>query len=136
MYTIGYGGRTPRDFIALLQGYHVDTIVDVRLRPDRAAMGTYVKAKSSHKGIGNLLQQAEIRYLSFVELGNIFRNYEDWNRRYTSFFNVAGERLLESVPLHAGVCLMCAERCAAQCHRKVIADWLSGNRQVSIVHIE
>lgn len=136
MYTIGYGGRTPRDFIALLQGHHVDTIVDVRLRPDRAAMGSYVKAKTSQQGISHLLQQAEIRYLSLTELGNVFRDYEDWNRRYTTFFNVAGEQLLENVPLHDGACLMCAERRVAQCHRKIIADWLTRHRQISIVHIE
>ena len=68
-YTIGYGGRNPQEFLDLLRQMGVKIIVDVRLRPDRASMGIWAKAKSSDKGSEKVLRDAGIGYCSFVELG-------------------------------------------------------------------
>ena len=52
--------------------------VDVRLRPDRASMGTYVRAKTPDKGIEAWLGAAGIGYVSLIELGNVFLDFDDW----------------------------------------------------------
>jgi uncharacterized protein (DUF488 family) len=136
LFTIGYGGRKPQEFLQRLQAHHIKTVVDVRLRPDRASMGIYTQAKSPEKGIQGLLRQTEIDYVSFIELGNLFRSDEHWRARYRLLLERAGDlltdRLASVVP---PFCLMCAERRAEDCHRQAIAEYLLQHGW-KVTHIE
>jgi uncharacterized protein (DUF488 family) len=135
-YTIGYGGRRPDDFVALLHKYGVATVVDVRLRPDRASMGVYAQAKSLEKGIQGLLAKSGVPYVSLLELGNVFRDTEDWRQRYQRLMEQAGDLLVERLVVVPGpFCLMCAEQKVKDCHRLVIARYLEG-KGWEVEHIE
>jgi uncharacterized protein (DUF488 family) len=136
LYTIGYGGRNPHDFVELLKENNITSIIDVRLRPDRAAMGIYARAKTDDKGIQGLLAQVNIEYRSFIELGNVFGELPDWRDRYQNLLNVAGFILCERLnQLSSPFCLMCAERHASECHRKIIADYLV-EKGYEVVHLQ
>ena len=135
-YTIGYGGRMPQEFLNLLKERGVRTIVDVRIRPDRAYMGCYAQAKSPDKGIQGLLKTAGIEYFSLVELGNMFLDHEDWREKYRQLLEKAGDLLfcrLEQIP--TPFCLLCAEKKAEECHRQLIADYLI-QKGSEVEHIE
>jgi len=131
-FTIGYGGRSPTEFISLLKSQGVRTLVDVRLRPDRARLGCYVRAKSADKGIEKLLAGEGVRYLSLIELGNIFRDRESWREPYRRLLDAAGDLLTAKLnDLDGPLCLMCAEKDVNRCHRQLISaylersDWLA-----------
>lgn len=137
-FTIGYGGRKPQDFVQLLTTNGVRTVVDVRLRPDRASMGSYAMARDPDKGLAGLLAKAGIGYLSLPELGNLFLEYDHWQNRYAAFLDRAGpllfDRLTEEMP--RPVCLLCAEKSVAACHRRLIAEYLIREKCWVFTHIE
>jgi uncharacterized protein (DUF488 family) len=136
-YTIGYGGRLPNEFASLLVAHEVRIVADVRIRPDRASMGAYVKARTPDKGIEKLLSDVGILYRSFLALGNMFKDMDDWQQPYRALFDRAGDLLvggLEDLP--QPFCLMCAEKRVSDCHRLVIAEFLVETRGCAVEHIE
>jgi len=136
-FTVGYGGRIPHELVELLAERGIRLVVDVRLRPDRASMGAYVKAKEPTKGIENLLAARGIAYQSFIELGNVFLDYDNWQEKYEHLMERAGELLTARVNgLPEPFCLLCAEKRVAECHRRKIADYLVRSRGWEVEHIE
>jgi len=136
-YTIGYGGRAPDEFARLLVEHGVRSIADVRIHPDRASMGSYVKARTAEKGIEKLLAERGIAYRSILELGNLFRDLDDWRPAYSILFERAGDLLVGRLgELPEPFCLMCAEKRVADCHRLVIAEFLVKTNGWTVDHIE
>jgi uncharacterized protein (DUF488 family) len=136
-FTIGYGGRKPEEFARLLVQHGVRTVVDVRLRPDKAAMGSFAKAKDAEKGIAALLGRFGIGYVSLPELGNVFLEYDDWPERYDKFLKAAGPLLFDRlIDVPGPVCLMCAEKRVSECHRRHVAHYLEREKAWSFEHIE
>lgn len=135
-FTIGYGGRRPADFVELLHRHGVRTIVDVRKYPNHSHMGAYVKAKSNDKGIEKLLKEANVDYLWCEKLGNEFMKMPGWSENYATALierlPACEQQLLDA---EAPMCLLCAEKRAEDCHRKIIADELE-KRGHTAIHIE
>lgn len=136
-YTIGYGGRRPTEFLDLLTDHGVRTLVDVRIRPDKSAMGSYSRAKTPDKGIEKLLGGRGIAYRSLMELGNPFLGRDDWRTPYRELMEKEGGLLTAALDdIDGPICLLCAEKRVADCHRQVIADYLVRSRGWTVEHIE
>jgi hypothetical protein len=88
-------------------------------------MGLFKKSKSPDEGIQNLLAKANIGYVSLIELGNVFLEYQDWSDRYRRLLDSSGELLIERLQdIPEPYCLLCAEKLATECHRYLISEYL------------
>jgi uncharacterized protein (DUF488 family) len=125
LFTIGYGGRSPEEFLKCLVSHGVQAVVDVRLSP-RGYLGAFTRGQSDGRGIQALLGRGGINYFWWEELGNPFRNTADWRSRYQMHLDSQWDALrglLEAVP--QPYCLLCAEKLAPNCHRSDIAERLA-----------
>ena len=128
LYTIGYGGRHPQDFVAILTQHDIELICDVRAEPRRAYRGIYTFNPEKGRGpLPHLLAQAGIDYRWFPELGNPDRQDPEIRAFQQLMAQEAESRLQQ---LRASVqaqraCLLCAEQDAQRCHRRIITEHLT-----------
>lgn len=138
-FTIGYGGKKPTDFANLLKASGVKLVVDIRLKPHRAYMGIFAKAKTPDKGIEKLLASVGIGYVWLPELGNPFLSENDWKEKYTKLLEAEGTERTEQLRAlqEQAFCLLCAEKDFQNCHRLQVAEYLrnSGTELVEVVHL-
>ena len=133
LYTIGHSTHTFEQFLALLQAYDIQMVVDVRTIP-----------KSRHNTqfgqdmLSPALQAAGIDYTYLGSLGGLrhttkdsintgwrnlsFRGYADYMA--TDAFQ-EGLQQLKALAEKQRVAIMCAEAVPWRCHRSLIADALT-----------
>lgn len=133
LYTIGYGGRHPQDFVTLLTQHSIALICDVRAEPRRAYRGIYTFNPEKSSGpLPRLLAQAGIDYQWFPELGNPDRQDPEIRAFQHLMAAEAESRLqrLRTCVQAVRACLLCAEQDAQRCHRRIITAYLTACGEV------
>jgi len=129
LFTAGYEGVDVNTFISRLQAKNVECVLDVR------ALAFSRKRGFSKKALAQELSKAGIRYVHIPELGTPkpIRNelkstgdYKNFFRTMKTYLSVKGGAI-ESAYNHVNnsrCCLVCFERFADECHRKIVAGLL------------
>lgn len=136
IYTIGYEGLTPGEFLDILNAHNIQVLVDVRELPLSRKPGF------SKRSLSNLLEEAGIEYVHVQSLGaprevrHALRQTNNWKTyriRYEKHLNNQSESLdlLVNRSKTLRVCLMCFEADHTTCHRSIITSKLERNKQVS-----
>ena len=143
LFSVGHGNRSATAFLALLAGEGVKRLVDVRAVPRSKRHPHF-----GHGPLGVSLQSAAIAYdWRGSALGGLRRGADGARhpalrqpalRAYAEHMEseafVAAAQALAKDSARERVCMMCAERDPAQCHRSLIADWLLANGH-RVVHL-
>jgi uncharacterized protein (DUF488 family) len=142
LWTIGHSTHAIEDFIAALNSFDIETVVDVRSYP-----GSRRYPQFNKENLRAALAGATVEYLHFPELGgrrrvrpdsiNVawrnesFRGYADYMD--TEDFRGGITRLLD-VARACRTAIMCAEAVWWRCHRSMISDYLRA-KGIEVNHI-
>jgi len=132
VFTVGHSTLPIEDFVALLQAYGIETLVDIRTVP-RSRRNPQFNTDS----LPQVLAPHSIGYVALPGLGGLrkpskespnrgwrndsFRGYADYMQ--TPAFAEALEALIE-LSRRKRVAIMCAEAVPWRCHRSLVADAL------------
>ncbi|MEZ4866359.1 MAG: DUF488 domain-containing protein [Caldilineaceae bacterium] len=140
IYTIGYGDRSIDDFIAVLQRYQIDYVVDVRTAPYSRYKPDFSKTELSAA-----LREGGIKYLFMGDqLGGRPTDpacYTDGKVDYakvklTDAYRQGIERIGTAFAQQQRIALMCSEGKPEQCHRsKLIGETLT-QLAIPLIHID
>jgi uncharacterized protein (DUF488 family) len=133
LYTVGHSTRTIEQFDELLRTSGVKRLVDVRRYP-----GSRRHPHFARESLAEHLSKVEIEYFWKPELGGRRKSVPETRHtgwRVAAFAAYADhmesaefERAMDEVLALADLdctALMCAEARPEQCHRRLIADWLT-----------
>ncbi len=128
--TIGFSGKSLREFIALLKKAGVTRVVDVRLH-NTSQLAGYAKKDD----LAYVLELVGIEYEHWVDLApdeelfNGFKKKElDWTAYEKRYGEILTERKIaercQEIFGSGTPVLLCSEEKAAGCHRRLLADYL------------
>ena len=142
VFTIGHSNRSIEDFIALLQSYGIEWLVDIRTIPRSRHNPQY-----NDTALARSLRAAGIGYSHLPGLGGLRHSRKDsvntgWrNESFRGFadymatepFTEALETLIRT-SRDQRTAIMCAEAVPWRCHRSLVADALSV-RSIPVIEI-
>jgi uncharacterized protein (DUF488 family) len=142
LITIGYEGRTPDEFVAVLRWNRVTKVVDVRQLPLSRKRGF------SKTALSDTLSAQGIEYVGMRELGTpapMRRQYKQTGdfdllasqyRAHLADVDGSVEKLYQ-MAVADRICLLCFEREATLCHRSLLAAAVAGRNgtQFEVRHV-
>ena len=143
IYTIGFTGKTAREFFDLLNSTDAKYLADTRLNNNSQLAG-FTKKGSIEFFVEKLTQLTYIEMPLLAPEKEMFREYRkegDWELYETRYIGLMRQRsVLESIDrnlLADGVILLCSERTPEKCHRRLAAEYLKANQfpEVEIFHL-
>lgn len=141
VYTIGYEGLNIDEFLSLLVGHDIETVVDIRELPLSR------KPSFSKNSLAHVLNLSGFDYIHIADLGcpkpvrNKYREDGNW-AHYTSGFlkhlksQKAAISELAELAQSSSCALMCFEADFNFCHRSMVANAVKNSCGASVSHIQ
>lgn len=138
LFTIGYEGRSQHDVLEALRSHGIQTLMDVRIRPNSRKPGlskTRLAAACQDVGIG---YEHDARLGTPIEILDAYKDTGeyDWDA-YRAFLDTQTDAVeaLSALATRHRVALLCYEADAGTCHRRFVASEAAGTHGGSVIHI-
>ena len=130
IYTIGFTGKSAKEFFDLLNSTDAKFLCDIRLN-NRSQLAGFTKKGNIEYFVQNLTRMSYLEMPIFAPEKEMFGEYRkdgDWPLYESQYLSLLEHRsVIESIE-HAvfteGVVLLCSERTAEQCHRRLAAEYI------------
>lgn len=138
IFTIGFSCKSPDAFMDVLNAVRIRTVWDVRLW----RTSTYVPFYSGENLVATLGARYEYRP-EFAPTAEILAGYKNGQITWSDYEHMYRELLAARHPTTGltpddidRVCLLCMEKSAMQCHRRIAAEYLASRfPDIEIVHL-
>ena len=151
VFTIGFKGRSAKNFFQTLKEAGVQKLIDVR-RKNASQLAGFTKGPDLEFFLEECFGIAYEHISEFAPSENLLRQYRDlvgkkkpdnsaWDY-YTERFGreVLSPRIIDrfeqATDGFENVCFLCSEKTADHCHRRLLAEYILGNlSNVKIKHL-
>lgn len=140
IYTIGYGGRTIKDFFELLSKYTIEYLIDIRSQPHSRFQPQFSK--------DSLERSAKEKGISYIFMGDTLGGRPNNNTCYVdgrvdyskvrekTFYRQGIRRIHTASEKHFVIVLMCAEVKPQECHRSKLVGNTLREDYLEVAHID
>jgi uncharacterized protein (DUF488 family) len=143
LYTIGFTKKPAERFFKLLEEHQAKRVIDIRVNPQGQLSG-FAKQDDLAYFLDRLIG-CEYLHLPILapteEIMTDFRKDQQWERYVNRFEALMDERnvpasLDKAVLTETASCLLCSEATPERCHRRLVAERLSGAwPELEVVHL-
>ena len=143
IYTIGFTGKTAAEFFGLLNSTDAKYLVDTRLN-NTSQLAGFTKKRDLEFFTEKLTGMSYLEMPMLAPEKEMFGEYRkegDWDLYESRYLNLLKDRSVIDSLDHAtfvkGVVLLCSERTAEKCHRRLAAEYIQANifPKSEIVHL-
>ncbi|AZV46334.1 hypothetical protein C3L23_03325 [Nautilia sp. PV-1] len=140
LFTIGFSGKSAEEFFNLLTRNNIQKVIDIRLNNKSQLAGF-----TNIKHFPYFLKLHGIKYEHnklFFPTEELLKNYKNkkitWEEYENIFLNLLKERKIEdkiNINDFENAVLLCSEKTADKCHRRLSAEYLKKFFNIEIIHL-
>lgn len=138
IFTIGFSGKKPDDFLDILNAAKINCVWDIRLWRTSRFVPFY-----SGTNLAAALGDRYEYHPKFAPSTEILAGYKDGRITWPDYERMYRELLATRHPTTElapndldHICLLCTEKCATQCHRRLAAEYIAEQfPDIEIIHL-
>ena len=141
VYTIGFAGKSAEEFFSLLTDHKVKSLVDIRLN-NKSQLAGFANAKHLpyFLGLHNIVYEHRGDFAPTKELLDGYKKKSvSWEEYVVVYKDILKERdIINKINSNdfADTVLLCSEKTAEQCHRRLFAEFLAQyDNSIVITHL-